>query len=78
MRTYNNIEEYLKDLKKRLKSQMPKIRDEIRVYEKKVKEGKLNQILFLLHNLMNKPILLVIAGCNGSGKLSFSCRLQVK
>ena len=42
MGSYNDIEEFLKDLKKRLKSQMPKIREEIRVYENKVKEGKLN------------------------------------
>lgn len=41
MESYTNIEEYLKDLKKRLESQMPKIREEIRIYERKAKEGKL-------------------------------------
>ncbi len=41
MGSYKNIEEFLKDLKERIKLQMPKIREEIKVYEKKLKEGKL-------------------------------------
>lgn len=43
MGSYNNIEEFITDLKKRLESQMPKIREEIRIYENKVNEGKLTQ-----------------------------------
>ena len=41
MGSSKNIVEYIKDLEQRLESQMPKVHEAIRVYEKKVKEGKL-------------------------------------
>jgi hypothetical protein len=43
MGSSNNIEEYLKDLKRRLKLAMPKIREEIKIYEQKMAEGKLTK-----------------------------------
>ncbi len=43
MGSFKNLEEYLNDLKKRLTLAMPRIREEIKLYEKKIKEGKLTQ-----------------------------------
>lgn len=41
MGKYKNIEDFLTELKKQLKGEMPRIRKEIKVYEKKVKKGEL-------------------------------------
>jgi hypothetical protein len=43
MGSYKNIEEFIKELKTRLKKEMPKIRKEISIYENKVASGQLNQ-----------------------------------
>jgi len=43
MGSYKNIEEFLKDLKTRLKKEMPKIRKEIKNYENKLASGNINK-----------------------------------
>lgn len=43
MGSYKNIEEFLKDLKIRLKLEMPKIRKEIKHYENKLASGNMNK-----------------------------------
>jgi len=46
MGSIKEIEEFLKNLQKRLKKEMPRIRKEIKVYEEKVAMG----------NLMKEPV----------------------
>ena len=42
MGSYPTFEAYLNDVLKKMELQMPKIREEIRIYEQKAKDGQLN------------------------------------
>ena len=43
MSSVENIESFLKNLQRRLKKEMPKVRAEIKVYEQKLASGKLTK-----------------------------------
>ena len=43
MKTKQDIKIYISELKKRLKKEMPKVREEIRVYEEKLLNGQLTK-----------------------------------
>lgn len=42
MTSKEEIKSYINELKKRLKNEMPKVREEIKVYEDKLSNGQLN------------------------------------
>lgn len=43
MGTKQDIQKYISELKKRLKKEMPKVREEIRIYEEKLVNGELTK-----------------------------------
>ncbi len=43
MGTKQDIKTYISELKKRLKKEMPKVREEIRIYEEKLVNGQLTK-----------------------------------
>ncbi|MCP4122552.1 MAG: hypothetical protein GY751_12435 [Bacteroidetes bacterium] len=43
MGSTDNIQEFIMELKKKLKSKMPEIRKEIRLYEEHIKKGTINK-----------------------------------